>query len=227
MKHHTRRLLAVALLVFGMGLPLMPGSVGASQPPAPPRAPVQSPKTYRFTNGQWFDGKQFVPQTFYAVNGLLTHKKPAHVEETLDLQNGYVVPPYGDAHCHHFDSAYNVEQQTQMYLNDGIFYVKVLCNSLKGAQAIADKVNIPTSVDVFYAHGCLTGDNSHPIPTYEGLGLGYYNGKDMEAHKEEILKSRRRENDCYYIVDTAADLDRKWPLSGGQAGLYQSDFAAQ
>lgn len=34
----------------------------------------------------------------------------------------------------------------------------------------------------------------------------------MEAHKAEIMKSRRRENDCYYIMDTAADLDRKWPL---------------
>lgn len=200
------------LTALGTGLSFALGISSAAQLPAPTATQqvLPLPKTYQFTNGQWFDGRQFVPQTFYAVNGLLTHKKPPVVDEVVDLHNGYVVPPYGDAHCHHFDAAYNIAQQTEMYLHDGIFYAKVLTNSLSGARAVADKVNIPTGVDVFYAHGGLTGSNSHPISTYEGIGLGYYNGKDMEAHKEQILKSRLRENDCYYIVDTSDDLEKKW-----------------
>ena len=66
----------------------------------------------------------------------------------VDLGGGYVVPPFGDAHCHHFDGPFNLEQQTRMYLRDGIFYAKVLTNSLSGARAVAGRVNRPDSVDV-------------------------------------------------------------------------------
>lgn len=212
---YTPRHFRVALiaLVSGFALvSLLQSATPASAPRVTRQAVAPDRKNYCFTNGQWFDGKRFVPQTFYTVNGLLTHRKPARLDATIDLHNGYVVPPYGDAHCHHFDAEYNVKQQIQMYLQDGIFYAKTMCNSLAGAKAVAKQVNIPNGVDVFYAQGCLTGNNSHPIPTYEALGLGYFSPGDREEHKEEILKSRRRENDCYYIIDTADDLERKWPL---------------
>jgi len=193
-------------LVWVVSLQLLCGLRANAQTQLPPQ------KTYQFNNGQWFDGKQFQPQTFYAVNGLLTHRKPKVVDEVVDLQNGYVVPPYGDVHTHNLDNPYNIDPQVGMYLKDGVFYVKVLCNSLSGARAVADKVNRPTSVDVRYAMGGLDGNNSHALMTYEGIGLGYYTYQAQQAHKAEILKSRRRENDCYYIIDTQADLDRKWPM---------------
>ena len=195
-----------------MPLLFLTGSALLAQTGGTPSQMPSEPKTLQFVNGQWFDGRKFTSQTLYSVKGLLTRKKPPVVDETIDLHNGFVVPPFGDAHNHMFDGDYNIQQQMQMYLKDGIFYAQTLCNSLKGARSVAAQVNTPFSVDVKYAHGCLTGNNSHPIPTYEALGMGYYNSKDMEAHKDEILKSRRRENDCYYIVDTADDLQKKWPL---------------
>ena len=201
MKMMTGVLLAMALFA-------PPANLAAQQNTAD--KPTALLKNLCFLNGQWFNGKTFAPQTFYSVRGLLTRHKPMIVDATVDLHNGYVVPPFGDAHCHYFDEASDVEGRTRQYLNDGIFYAKVLTDRLSGARAVAGKVNIPAGVDVFYAHGGLTGDNSHPIPIYEALDLGYYNGKDMEAHKEEILKSRRRENDAYYIVNTPADLEQKW-----------------
>ena len=212
-KQHGLLLSGVAVLL----LLLQGNSVSWAQAPKVASPQTMASKTYRFINGKWFDGKAFVGQEFYSVDGLLRRKSRDRPNsqadaEVIDLKGGYVVPPFGDAHCHHFDSSFNVAQQTQMYLQDGIFYVKVLTNSLKGAREIANQVNIPTGIDVIYAHGGLTGNNSHPIPTYEGLGLGYYNDKDWASHKDEVLKSRRRENDCYYIVDTPTDLDKKWPL---------------
>ncbi|MGH9845848.1 MAG: hypothetical protein ACREEM_44655, partial [Blastocatellia bacterium] len=98
-------------------------------------------KTYQFINGQWFDGKSFRRQTFYSVNGLLTRKKPAKVDEVVDLKNGYVVPPFADAHTHHFDNPENIAQHVEMYLKDGVFYVKVLTDVRSRALKIADKVN--------------------------------------------------------------------------------------
>ena len=46
-----------------------------------------------------------------------------------DLENGYVVPRFGDAHSHHFDGAFNIRQLTEMYLRDGIFYAKIPGNA--------------------------------------------------------------------------------------------------
>ena len=172
---------------------------------------LPEPKSYQFINGQWFDGKGFRRQIFYSVNGVLTRKKPAKVEEVVDLKNGYVVPPFADAHCHHFRNLRNVAQQVEMYLRDGVFYAKVQADARSEALQITGKVNHPTSVDVSYAHGALTASYGHGIQIYEGLAL--YN-RIFGFNAEEIKKlreSRLRDNDAYYIIDTAADLEQKWP----------------
>ena len=49
-------------------------------------------KNYEFVNGNWFDGKRFHRKMFYAVDGFLTPKKPLQIDETIDLQNGFVIP---------------------------------------------------------------------------------------------------------------------------------------
>jgi imidazolonepropionase-like amidohydrolase len=175
------------------------------------QAPLPHPKSYQLINGQWFDGQGFRRQTFYSVNGVLTRKKPARVDEVVDLKNGYVVPPFADAHCHHFRSTRDIDQQINLYLKDGVFYAKVQGNLRSGALEVADKVNRPKSVDVSYAHGALTPSYGHGVQIHEGLAL--YSrvwGFDAEQIKK-IRESRLRENDAYYLIDTAADLERKWP----------------
>jgi hypothetical protein len=77
-------------------------------------------KTYKFVNGQWFEGKGFRQRTFYAAGGILSQKKPRIVDEIVDLAGGYVIPPFADAHNHHFDAPYNIKQQIEMYLLDGV-----------------------------------------------------------------------------------------------------------
>ncbi|HVE56295.1 MAG TPA: amidohydrolase family protein [Pyrinomonadaceae bacterium] len=168
-------------------------------------------RAYKFTNGKWFNGQQFVGKTFYCVNGILTKKKPAKIDETIDLKGGFVVPPFADAHCHHFDAPYNVKQQVEMYLRDGVFYAKVLANSRTGALKVADMMNKPASIDVSYAHGSLTHSFGHGFEIYETLALRLIPTTDvMEANKEKIAASRLRENDAYYLIDTAEDLEQKW-----------------
>ena len=176
------------------------------------QASLPARKIYKFINGQWFDGKKFQRQMFYSVNGILTQKEPRAVDEVIDLKDGYVVPPFGDAHCHNFDSPYNVAQQVEMYLRNGVFYAKVMTDVRTGAQKVAAQVNKPTSVDVAYAHGGLTGNNSHPIMVYEALALGFYTPQQQQDNAVKIRESRLRENDAYYIIDNATDLENKWHL---------------
>ncbi len=167
-------------------------------------------KTYQFINGQWFDGKGFHRQTFYSVNGVLTRRKPAKVDEVVDLKQGSVAPPFADAHTHHFDNPENIAQHVQMYLKDGVFYAKVPTDVRSRALKVADKVNQPTSVDVSYSHGGLSASNGHPLATYEGLAL-YRRPAGFDAEQtQKVRESRLRDNDAYYIIDTAEDLERKW-----------------
>ena len=168
-------------------------------------------KNYRFVNGQWFDGKNFKRKVFYSVGGVFSDKKPEQIDETVDLKNGYVMPPFADAHCHYFDSAYTADSQIKMYLTDGIYYVKVQTDVRTGAEKVLKKLNIPTSVDVSFAHGALTHTDGHGIEIYEALALNlYFDFKLYDANIEKIRASRLRENDAYYIIDTLADLENKW-----------------
>ncbi len=166
---------------------------------------------YRFVNGTWFDGTRFRPRTVYAVGGRFTDAAPGRIDRTIDLAHGHVVPPFADAHTHHFDNPSNIADHVAMYLRDGVFYAKVQTDVRSRARLVADRVNRPDSVDVSYAHGGLTASNGHPIETYEGLALfGRPSARGVEEVRQ-LRASRLRDNDAYYVIDTAADLERKWP----------------
>lgn len=173
---------------------------------------AQTSRTYKFINGNWFNGKRFEKRIFYSVNGVFSDRQPARIDEIVDLKNGFVVPPFGDSHCHHFDSPYNVDQQVGLYLRDGVFYAKVQTNGRLGALKVANKVNNPASVDVTYAHGALTHTAGHGIEVYEGLALFRRTGGFTPEEEKKVRASRLRENDFYYIVDTADDLEKKWRM---------------
>jgi imidazolonepropionase-like amidohydrolase len=168
-------------------------------------------KSYQFVNGQWFDGRHFKRKVFYSAKGIFTNKKPTKIDETIDLKDGFVLPPFADAHCHNFYGAYNIAQQVRMYLNEGIFYAKVLTDTRSGALRVADKVNIPTSVDVSYAHGALTHTFGHGFEIYEALALRIPpEAKIISTNRDKIAASHVMENDSYYIIDTREDLETKW-----------------
>src|SRR6185503_2112967 len=116
-----------------------------------------------------------------------------------------------DAHCHHFDSNYNVDQQIAMYLRDGVFYAAVQTDVRSGALQVANKVNTPAGIDVSYAHGALTSSYGHGVEIYEGLALFRRPGATNAEEVKKLRDSHIRENDAYYVIDTRDDLDRKWP----------------
>src|SRR3954469_7846568 len=98
------------------------GSANAAAEPAPvPPSPAAT--SYAFVHGRWFDGTKFVAETVYAVSGTLTRKRPARIDRSIDLAGGFVVPPFADAHTHHFDGP-ATRDHVAMYLRDGVFYAK-------------------------------------------------------------------------------------------------------
>ncbi len=169
-------------------------------------------QTIHFTHGQWFDGTAFTPTDFYSIDGILSHTAPAKIDETVDLHNAFLMPPFGDAHEHNFDSVKRTPAVTEQYLKDGIFYAEGMTDVLDGANAVvaAHLVNTPETVDVTYAHGGLTGIDGHPKEVYESLALGFFYPAN-DAQKQQVRNSSLQAGQAYWEIDSPADLVAKWP----------------
>src|SRR6516165_4245549 len=59
--------------------------------------------TIAYEHGRWLIGDSFVERRVYSVADRLTFARPRRVDKTIDLHNGYVVPPFAEAHNHNVE----------------------------------------------------------------------------------------------------------------------------
>ncbi len=160
-------------------------------------------RVYRFENGKWFNGEKFEPKTFYSVDGILRAHYDGAVGATIDLHGGYVVPPFADAHTHHFIDSTSVREQINDYLSRGIFYAKNPNNVPQLTAQIRGSLNEPHSIDVAFANGGLTASGGHPTQIFDALAqqgqLAGLTQADMPNH-------------AYFVIDNEEDLNTRWPL---------------
>ncbi len=164
-----------------------------------------SAKNYEFKNGNWFDGKKFKKMTFYSVDGTFSKKKPKNINETVDLKNQFVLPPFGEAHNHSVDNVFTLDGVVEKYLKDGIFYIKNPNSILRFTKQVRPKINKPKTIDAIFAHGGLTSSGGHPIPLYKRVIEGGLN-------RAGITNVKQLENDSYYVINTAEDFEKKWAM---------------
>jgi imidazolonepropionase-like amidohydrolase len=184
----------------------------------------------RYVNGRWFDGARFVEGSMYSTaSGELTNRRPRGQVREIDLQGGYVVPAYGDAHHHGIDGEAGLDAEIAAFLRDGIFYVKnpnVIPDLL--TPAVRARINRPDSIDVVFANGGITATGGHPGPLHDRLAdQGVFPGLRREHMPER----------AYFAIDDLGDLATTWPkvLAGrpdfikvflnGRARLAQSGKA--
>ncbi len=155
----------------------------------------------KFINGNWFNGQGFTPRTAYSLNGLLSFTFSGTTDEIVDLQNGYVIPPFAEAHTHQFLDVMNFKEQIDDYLFKGIFYAKNLNSIPIFTVKVRAFINRPTTIDVSYANGGLTATGGHPVQMFDFLAgqgqLPHVTAKDMP-------------NQAYFIIDNEQDLRKKW-----------------
>jgi imidazolonepropionase-like amidohydrolase len=161
----------------------------------------------------------FVRRTFYTAGGVLSSKRPAHVDRVFDLTGKYVVPPFGEAHNHNLDwsSDERFARVRKMYLDAGIYYVKNPNSLLRSKQPTSAHINRPDSVDGVLSNGGLTGSGGHPIEI---------------VSPQRGFEPNDGEGGFYYVIDNAADFERKWPsIKAGQPDfiktylLYSEEYA--
>lgn len=164
-------------------------------------APIRSGPATAYRNGLWFDGRSFRHGDRYSQGGRLTLARPRSVAREVDLAQGFVVPPFAEAHNHNL--AWDDEQQfakvRDSYLRDGVFYVKNPTNLPRTRAPLAGRINIPTSVDGVFSNGCLTSSGGHPAEIVKrNIERGGMTAADGDGA-------------FYYAIDSIEDLDRKWP----------------
>jgi hypothetical protein len=174
------------------------GALGASTQTAPPASPAPRPAVVRYVHGLWFDGMAFRSRTAWSVGDRLTFRAPQGSGSTVDLGGAYVVPPFGEAHNHNVENPDRIDALARKYLEHGIFYVKNPTNFPGVREKLAGKINVPGSIDVTFSNGGLTATDGHPLDV---VRRNVTRGSWPVPEKEEGF---------YWIVDTVADLDRKW-----------------
>ena len=161
---------------------------------------AQSERVIAFTNGLWFNGSIFEARIGYSVGVSLTFHRPAHIDETIDLQGGFVVPPFGEAHNHNVESLNKIDDLVARYLQHGIFYVKNPNSLARDRLVLAPKLNQPQSIDVVFSNGSFTGSGGHPVEIPE------------RVIKRGLWTQADAEGGFYFTVDNKDDLEKKWPL---------------
>jgi imidazolonepropionase-like amidohydrolase len=161
-------------------------------------------KTYLYRNGYWFNGTDFVKKDMYVRDGYFVAAS-SRADSLIDLQNMYIVPPFGEAHTHLLEGIGDVDARIKNYLHDGVFYVKNPNNVLEWTKTIHSKVNTPLSLDAVFANAGITGPGGHPEAVYE---------VNVRKHLKDAVGDVPYgwfKNKAYYSVASAAELDQLWP----------------
>jgi hypothetical protein len=162
-------------------------------------APSDTAKTLALTNGNWFDGHSFKHRSVYIVHGFFSFRKPARVDESIDLKDGFVVPPFGEAHNHNVESSAKIDSLIQRYLQHGIFYVKNPDNLPSSRLTILPKLDQPASIDVMFSNGGFTGKDGHPADVAKrNIDRGTWTAAAGDGA-------------FYYAASNEAELEQKWP----------------
>ena len=160
--------------------------------------------TIKLIDGYWFNGETFDKKTVWIKNGLINFKIIGEeIDTIIDLSGKYVIPPFAEAHNHNLESDYKLDDRIDSYLENGIYYVKLLSSIKKRIHPLMQYYNKPDGVDISMAHAPLTATGGHPIELRKRfLESGYFDG--LFNSLEEI------EYHGYVVIDDLADLNEKW-----------------
>jgi len=165
-----------------------------------PQSQRSKSKTYQFKNGSWYNGKQFVKATWYSINGKLSSTRPAKIDSVIDLNKGYVIPPFGEAHNHNVGYTDQFYKLSHKYLKAGIYYVQVPNNFLEGRNKLLEGglINKDTTIDATFANGGLTGYKGHPFFIVQ---------RNIESGS---MTEKEGEGNFYHTVRSLEELEAKW-----------------
>lgn len=155
----------------------------------------------KYVNGNWWQGSSFTSQTWYEEEGVLTQEPRSDVSKVIDLDDQYVVPPYGEAHNHNLQEGFLAKQFAEHYIKNGIFYSMMMCVNAHGQEAAREFLET-TPLDVAFASACISTSDGHPLR----MALQPQSEEASAPKPEEIYDSG------YIVMDSPSDIKDKWHL---------------
>ena len=180
-------------------------AVAVASAPLPAQGPASPGRSIEYRGGRWFNGTRFVETTMLVQGGVFRARGSVPPDSVVDLQGGYVVPPFGDAHQHLVE--FDPRQMVAAHLTDGIFYVKDQSNAPILRRLLDRVLNQPTTLDFISANQGWTSPGGHPIEVIRRAPAEGPFGAFLRDSLDPGLMMQ---------VDNAADIDRRWAyfLSG-------------
>jgi hypothetical protein len=162
---------------------------------------ISAPPVWELRNGHWLTPSGFQQRTMYVVDGRLTLQRPVRIDSIIDLQHGYVTPPFGEAHNHNVDYSgpARTDSMIARYRRAGVFYVKVPGILARGRDSVRSRLHQPGSIDAIFALGLLTSTGGHPSGLWK---------RNVERG---AMTAEDGDGGFLWLIDTQYDLQRKWP----------------
>lgn len=158
--------------------------------------------TTRFTGGRWYMDGRFADTTAYSVAGVLTFDEPERVDRTIDLDGGWAVPAFGEAHTHRLSDPATLDRDHADFLAAGVFYALVQDPVGEVTTAHRTRATDPLGVEVVYTQGVVTPSGGTIARMYERLaGQGAFGTDVSVADIDGRLLFR---------LDRPADVARRW-----------------
>jgi hypothetical protein len=188
----------LSLLPLFLGMPLLA------------QKPAKTAKIYEFNNGNWFNGREFVPGVWYSVNGLLTQKKPASIDSVINLRNRFVLPPSGDGFCASVAGGAAMDMTLQSYWQENVFYLQIPGNKRAEREEATPRLNQFDSPDAVFGNGGITCTLGKPFLEYEGPANNVRNPQMWAAKYDDLKNQRKMLGDGYWFVDNKKALADSW-----------------
>jgi imidazolonepropionase-like amidohydrolase len=167
-------------------------------------------KSYELRNGNFYNGINFTPATWYVAKGVFTKKAPAKIDSVIDLSGKFVIPPIGDAHCSSVADNPSVANIVKAYAEEGAFYLQILSNTQEGRAEAEKLLNKSDSPEAIFGNGSLTCTLGYPFVKYEAPAQGIRN-PSLIAERYEFLKQQRKMlGNGYWFIDSKEALDANW-----------------
>jgi imidazolonepropionase-like amidohydrolase len=126
-------------------------------------APAGASPVVAYTHARWWTGTSFMRGTRFVQDGLFVEPPHGRVSRTVDLKDGWVVPPYADAHNHMPGPPDMVSERA---IRAGVFYLMNPTIMASTAAALRHALLGPGKVDAVLSMGAITAPGGHPEPLY-------------------------------------------------------------
>ncbi|MGQ0835689.1 MAG: MBL fold metallo-hydrolase [Gammaproteobacteria bacterium] len=175
---------------------LMAATALGTHPPV--RQNAEAP-LYRFENGEWFDGQRFVDRSVNVRNGRIEAGVAGEKAIVVDLDGGYIVGGYGDAHTHRLGFAAIPQRAALLDATRslGMYYVMEQDTLSSLDEATRAAIRDPATADVLVTHTIVGSSQAGPVLFKRRLW-----------EQGEITGVTEPDGELFYRIDSPADLER-------------------